>query len=196
MIKNFKMKALALIAFCLATYAQIYAQDEPPHEQFITAIIEIPAGETEKWEMDKKSKQIVRDSVDGKARSIHYLGYPANYGMIEGTLLAKKDGGDGDPLDVIVLGDVLQKGARVNCKVLGVLSLLDGGEQDDKIIAAEQNSSFYNIDNLEHLNQEYQGLTTILELWYTNYKGKGKMVSEGFKSKEEALEIISRSKIQ
>ena len=56
--------------------------------------------------------------INNKPRIINYLGYPANYGMIPKTLLKKENGGDGDPLDVIVLGPPESKGSIVKCKII------------------------------------------------------------------------------
>jgi len=60
--------------------------------------------------------------------------------MIPQTLLSKENGGDGDPLDVIILGPSISRGSVVKAHLIGVLKLLDGGEQDDKLIAIIDNS--------------------------------------------------------
>jgi inorganic pyrophosphatase len=101
----------------------------------INVVVEIPAGTLEKWEVDKTDGKMKWEFVDKKPRIINYLGYPGNYGMIPGTLLSKELGGDGDPLDVIVLGPPVERGSIVKCKLIGVLYLLDRGEKDDKLIA-------------------------------------------------------------
>jgi len=49
---------------------------------------------------------------DGKPRVIKYLAYPGNYGMIPRTLLPKELGGDGDPLDIIMLGPLSRERCR------------------------------------------------------------------------------------
>ena len=53
---------------------------------------------------------------DGKPRIVKYLGYPGNYGMVPKTLLPENLGGDGDPLDVIVLGPQVERGSVIKCK--------------------------------------------------------------------------------
>ena len=58
----------------------------------INALIEIPAGTLKKWEFNKVSGLIELEIINNKPRIIDYLGYPANYGMIPKTLLAKKMG--------------------------------------------------------------------------------------------------------
>lgn len=157
----------------------------------VNAIIEIPAGTTEKWELNKENGKLERDSINGQPRTIHYLGYPGNYGMIPKTLLPKESGGDGDPLDVLVIGDPVERGTVVNCKLLGVLYLLDSGEQDDKLIAVDVNSLLYPIIDLEDLDSNYVGITAIIEQWFLNYKGPGEMVSKGYGSTESAREILN-----
>lgn len=111
--------------------------------------------------------------------------------MIPGTLLPKELGGDGNPLDVMVLGDPIERGTIVKCKLIGVLYLMDRGEKDDKLIAVKQGTSFYNFDDLEVLDDNYNGILEILQLWFTNYKGPNKMISNGYGDKETAMKILN-----
>jgi len=167
---------------------------EPVHaDGDINVVIEIPAGTLEKWEVSKPSGNMALNQVDGKPRIIQYLGYPGNYGMIPQTLLPKALGGDGDPLDVLVLGAPVERGTVVKAKVIGVLQLLDGGEQDDKLIAVQQNSPLYRVDTLEQLQAEYKGIAEIIETWFSNYKGAGKLASKGFYNRDKAKEILDKS---
>ena len=87
----------------------------------VNAIIEIPAGTVDKWELNKSNGKIEWELVDDKPRIVEYLGYPGNYGMIPRTLLSKENGGDGDPLDIIVLGSSIERASIVKCKIIGVL---------------------------------------------------------------------------
>ena len=57
--------------------------------------------------------------------------------MIPKTLLPVEDGGDGDPLDVLVLGEPLEKGSIVDVRLIGVLSMLDDGEIEMIVDAVE-----------------------------------------------------------
>ncbi|MDT8392420.1 MAG: inorganic diphosphatase [Bacteroidales bacterium] len=157
----------------------------------INAIIEIPAGSIEKWEVDKTDGKLKWEFVDGHPRNIRYLGYPANYGMVPRTLLPESKGGDGDPLDVLVLGPPYERGSVVRCRIIGVLYLVDRGEQDDKLIAVSLDSAFSDIDSMDELEKEFAGLKEILSIWFANYKGPGKLSSKGFGEKEEALAILA-----
>lgn len=159
----------------------------------IQAIIEIPAGRTEKWEMDEEDGNLKWNFKKGKPRVLKYIGYPGNYGMVPRTLLPKKMGGDGDPLDIILLGPPLNRGEVASAKLIGVLKLLDDGEQDDKLIAVQFNSPLKKSESIEELDEQFPGITNILETWFVNYKGKGKMKSSGFGDLEEAEKILNEA---
>lgn len=159
----------------------------------VNVVVEIPAGTLEKWEVNKITGKVERDSSNGRPRTIDYLGYPGNYGMIPQTLLSKENGGDGDPLDILVLGSPVERGSVIKCKIAGVLRLLDKGEQDDKLIGIPIDSDQFQADTIENLNGYYPGITTIIETWFTNYKGPNKMKSLGFAGRESALNTLSHA---
>ena len=159
----------------------------------INAVIEISSGTLEKYELNKIDGTIELELINNKPRIINYLGYPANYGLIPRTLLAKKNGGDGDPLDVIVIGPPEHRNSVVKCKIIGVLYLLDKLEQDDKLIAISSNSTIKNINNIDELKEKYSGILEILDIWFTNYKGRGEVISKGFGDKKSALRILMNS---
>ncbi len=160
------------------------------NDNSINAIIEVPSGTVQKWELNKSTGQIEWEKVNGKHRVLNYIGYPGNYGMIPQTLLSKENGGDGDPLDILVLGPPEKRGAVVKSKIIGVLYLLDRGEQDDKLIAVSANSKLYDVNSINELNEKYKGVSEIIQLWFSNYKGPGKLVSKGFGDRSEAEEIL------
>lgn len=159
----------------------------------INAVIEIPSGTVAKWEVDKSNGSLEWEVVNGKNRVVDYLGYPGNYGMIPQTLLPKELGGDGDPLDILVLGPPSERGTTIPCKIIGVLHLQDRGEQDDKLIGVAANSTMFHIDNIEQLDQEYNGISDIIQLWFTNYKGPGKMESSGYGNANVAASILDKA---
>ena len=127
---------------------------------------------------------------NGSPRVVHYLGYPGNYGMIPQTLLSEASGGDGDPLDVIVLGPAIERGRVVSVKLIGVLRLLDGGEQDDKLIAVSADTMLWTVEDIDALDRDYSGITRILETWFTNYKRPGELESNGFGDAQEAWQLL------
>jgi inorganic pyrophosphatase len=159
-------------------------------ESTINVVVEIPAGTNAKWEVNKTDGSLTWEIKDGKPRVVQYLGYPANYGMVPRTILPKQLGGDGDPLDVLLLGPAVERGSVVEARLIGVLRLLDRGEQDDKLIAISVDAPLDQVSTLKELDANYNGITRILELWMSNYKGPGKMKSQGFADVDQARAIL------
>jgi inorganic pyrophosphatase len=142
----------------------------------LNAVIEIPAGTNAKWETDPVTGTLAWEFKNGAPRIIKYLGYVGNYGMIPRTV-----GGDGDPLDVLVIGGPLLRGSVVKAKLIGALKVLDGGDPDDKLVAVLPGSPLYSdsINTLKDLDREFDGITDIIKTWFLNYKGSGEMVLDG-----------------
>jgi inorganic pyrophosphatase len=159
----------------------------------INAVIEIPAGTNEKWELNKESGKLEWERVDGKNRIVDYLGYPGNYGFIPQTLLDRESGGDGDPLDVLVIGPPEERGTVISCKLLGILYLTDRGEQDDKLIAVSERSTLIGLNNIADLDSLYPGITEIIRKWFANYKGEGLTISGGYGGSREAAVLLNKA---
>ena len=156
----------------------------------VNVVVEIPAGSVDKWEVDKNDGALRWEFRDGKPRKVKYLGYPGNYGMIPRTLLPKEHGGDGDPLDVIVLGPAVARGSIVKARIVGVLRLLDDGEQDDKLVAVLDGTSMGAVEDMGQLQDDFPGVTDIVQAWFANYKGVGVIETLGFHSASEASNIL------
>ncbi len=159
----------------------------------INAVIEIPTGTNAKWEVVKPEGVMKWEFKKGKPRVVKFLGYPGNYGMIPKTILSKNEGGDGDPLDVIVLGEAVPRGSVVNAKLIGVLKLLDGGEQDDKLIAVLSDSPLAGVNSIEEMKKQFPGVLDIVEIWFSSYKGPGEMESKGFAEKDDAMNVLKKA---
>lgn len=98
------------------------------------ALIEIPKGCKAKYEVDKATGMLRLDRVLYTSTV-----YPANYGYIPNTLAD-----DGDPLDVLVLcGDAIYPMTLVKCRPIGVINMIDGGLNDEKVIAVPVNDPTY-----------------------------------------------------
>jgi len=156
----------------------------------INVLVEIPAGTCDKWEVEDDG--VLRwETKDGRPRVVRYLGYPANYGMIPRTLLPEEAGGDGDPLDVLLLGPAVERGSLVPAHLVGVLTLLDGGEQDDKLLAVRDGTPFEGVRDLPALEADFPGVTAILATWFANYKGPGEIEVTGLHDAARAAEILA-----
>jgi inorganic pyrophosphatase len=157
---------------------------------FVNVVVEIPAGTNEKWQVDKDNGALEWEQENGVPRVVQYLAYPGNYGIIPQTLLPKELGGDGDPLDVMLLGPSHPRGAVVPARVIGVLRLIDRGERDDKVLAVGTNGPLSDAHTLEALDTQYPGVRAILETWFTHYKGVGVSTSNGFASTDSAMMVV------
>ena len=115
--------------------------------------------------------------------------YPANYGFIPQTLC-----GDGDPLDILVYSQVtLVPMCLVQARPIGVIRLLDGGEEDDKIIAVAEGDM--SVSYMEALGDMPEYSIKELSIFFEDYKKlEGKAVEIlGIDGKEAALEVILQS---
>tara|TARA_B100000963_G_scaffold319802_1_gene301945 strand:+ start:7972 stop:10977 length:3006 start_codon:yes stop_codon:yes gene_type:complete len=156
-------------------------------------VVEISLGLKEKWEISKVSGSLSREFYMGSPRIINYEPYPANYGMIPQTILPISRGGDGDPLDVIILGKGIPQGSLIKAKALGIIKMKDSGEQDDKIIAVKANSPLSKYNNLEHLNSENPEILNKLKDWFLNYKGQNVVQFINFESEDKAKILIKEA---
>ena len=144
-------------------------------------VIEVTKGSKKKYELDKETGFIMLDRI--LYTSTHY---PANYGFIPRTF-----GDDGDPLDVLLLcAEPIEPMTLVRAYPIGVISMVDNGRQDEKIIAIPFNDPNYNqytdIDQLpRHIFEEMRHFFTV----YKNLEHKTTAVNE-VSPKETAVKII------
>jgi inorganic pyrophosphatase len=154
------------------------------------AVIEIPSGTLEKWQTDPVSGDFYHDVKDGKPRIINFLPYPFNYGFIPQTLLSKEKGGDGDPMDVLVLSANRPRGTICPVRIIGALKLIERGETDTKILALESDGPFADVKDIADLLLHYPGTVEILRLWFEGYKGPGSFLFGGYANAQEAISLI------
>ena len=99
------------------------------------AVIEISLGDSNKYEIDKKTGLLRLDRVLHSA-----VYYPGNYGFIPQTLAE-----DGDALDVLVLGSTpVRPLTIVRARTIGLMKMKDQNRADDKIIAVALGDPDYN----------------------------------------------------
>ncbi len=145
------------------------------------AVIEIPKGSKKKYELDKETGYILLDRV--LFTSTHY---PANYGFIPRTY-----GDDNDPLDVLLLcSESIEPLVLVRAYPIGVISMIDNGRNDEKIIAIPYGDPTYNqytdIDQLpRHIFEEMRHFFAV----YKNLEHKTTAVNE-VSGRETALRVI------
>lgn len=109
--------------------------------------IEIPMGSRNKYEVDEKTGRIKLDRV--LYSSVYY---PAEYGFVENTRYL-----DGDPLDILVFtSSPTFPGCYVDCRIIGGMDMIDGGEPDVKILAVNVGDPRYDhVNTLDDLAPHY-----------------------------------------
>lgn len=147
-------------------------------------VIEISKGSKKKYELDKESGMLILDRI--LYTSTHY---PANYGFIPRTY-----GDDGDPLDVLLLcSEPIEPMTLVHAYPIGVITMIDSGRNDEKIIAIPFNDPNYNmytdIDQLPaHLFDEMRHFFSV----YKNLENKETAVNE-VSAREEAIKVVDEA---
>lgn len=147
-------------------------------------VVEIPKGSKKKYELDKETGFLMLDRI--LHTSTHY---PANYGFIPRTY-----GDDEDPLDVLLIcSQSLEPLTLVRAYPIGVISMMDNGRDDEKIIAVAYNDPNYNnytnIDQLpKHIFDEMRHFFSV----YKNLENKETAVDE-VSDRDAAIKVIDEA---
>jgi inorganic pyrophosphatase len=146
------------------------------------AVIEIPKGSRNKYEVDHETGRVYLDRVLFTA-----FVYPVDYGFFENTL-----GNDGDPLDVLVLLEYpVYPGVGVKVRPVGVLRMSDEAGGDEKILAVPyKDPRWLHIQDLTDVAEQTRNE---LEHFFARYKDlePGKFVNiDGWGDAAEAEKLI------
>src|ERR1700742_3991575 len=147
-------------------------------------IIVIPFGSSVKYELDKQSGLIKLDRVLYSA-----VYYPANYGFIPQTLAE-----DDDPLDVLVLcQEAVVPLTLIQARVIGLMTMIDSGKRDHKIIAVAMHDPEYN--TYQEAAEMPEHRLSMLRRFFLDYKQlEGKAVEvDHIQACKEALPVIEDS---
>jgi inorganic pyrophosphatase len=146
------------------------------------AVIEIPKGSRNKYEVDHETGRVWLDRV-----LFTSFVYPVDYGFFDQTL-----GGDGDPLDVLVLLEYpVFPGVGVKVRPVGVLRMSDEAGMDEKILAVPYKDPRWT--HIQDLDDVPQQIRNELEHFFARYKDlePGKWVKvEGWDGAEAAEKLV------
>jgi inorganic pyrophosphatase len=131
---------------------------EPIDDCFPT-FIEIPKGSKVKYELDKETGLLRVDRVLFSA--VHY---PANYGFIPRSYC-----GDGDPLDVLVLGqEPVVPMCIMRARAIGCFQMRDDKGVDDKIVAVHLDDP--TVNHYSHVREVPPHTLNELRRFFQDYK--------------------------
>jgi len=139
----------------------------------VNAYIEIPRGESTKWEF---SIALNRREID-RMIPRELGGYPINYGFLPRTISY-----DGDPTDVLVLGPPLPGGAVVKGRIVGLMQMMDTGDLDSKVVVSP-------VDANHALDADVRARLEQFFNTYKNHDGKATKVT-GWGSAADALAFL------
>jgi inorganic pyrophosphatase len=157
-----------------------------PRDGCIFVVIEIPRGSRNKYEIDHDTGHIFLDR-----RLFTATTYPADYGFIPDTL-----GGDGDPLDALVLlEDPTYPGVWVEAKPVGLLWMQDEAGEDAKVICVPPTDPRWRgVEDLRDLPEELlEEIKHFFDVYKALEPGKASHTA-GFESRKGAWREIERSR--
>ncbi|MFM6979947.1 MAG: inorganic diphosphatase [Micrococcales bacterium] len=149
------------------------------------AVIEIPKGSRNKYEVDHETGRVFLDRV-----LFTPFVYPVDYGFFDNSL-----GGDGDPLDALVLLEFpVFPGVGVKVRAVGVLPMEDDGGIDEKILCVPaKDPRWAHIQDIEDVPAQ---IKNELEHFFSHYKDlePGKWVKVGsWAGKDVAEKLIAEA---
>jgi len=147
----------------------------------VNVIVEIPRGSQNKYEFDHETNTIMLDR-----HLIVSMGYPAEYGFIPDTL-----GGDGDPLDALVLSEYPTfPGCLIKSRILGMCIMSDEKGEDAKLICVPDYDPAWKsakditdvpkatLDKISHFFTVYKDLDEGKWVKLENYVGRKEALAE------------------
>ena len=149
----------------------------------VEAIVEIPRGSRNKYEMDHDTGDIHLDRV--LYSSVHY---PTDYGFIPNTRSA-----DGDPLDIMILvEEPTFPGCHVRVSAIGVLLMRDEKGIDEKILGVPLADPRF--EEINDIGQVQKHWLAEIENFFSTYKllEKKETNVEDWKDARVAREVLKK----
>jgi len=165
----------------------------PPFDgRDINVIIDTPQGSRNKYKLDEETGMFTLGGVLTAGHS-----FPYDFGFIPGTM-----GGDGDPLDVLVLMDEPAfVGCLIKCRLIGGIEAtqkekLSNAERNDRLLATAAKSILY--EEIKTYTDLSKRLLDQIEHFFVSYnEAKGKVFRPlGRFGPKRAIELVRASSAQ
>ena len=158
-------------------------------ENLIVVVIETPKGSRNKYAYDVKEHIFELKKVLPAG-----MAFPYDFGFVPSTR-----GGDGDPLDVLVLMDEPAfAGCKLTCRIVGLIegeqSDTKTTERNDRVVAVENaNHSYARVKHIDDLGKRFE---KELEEFFVNYHRLGGMTYKVLAAKgpAAALRAVKRAR--
>lgn len=151
----------------------------------VVVVVEIPQGSRNKYEMDTATGRFFLDRMLFTSTR-----YPADYGFIEETL-----GGDGDPLDAMVLvGEPTFPGCHIRARPVGLFRMWDEKGSDEKILCVPLSDPVWS--HVQSLSDIQPTLLAEIEHFFQVYKmlENKPTGTEGYEDRDAALRVIKEAR--
>lgn len=158
--------------------------DNAPDE--FNAIVEIPRGSNNKYEIDKETGLIALDRANYSSAP-----YPFDYGFAPQTYWD-----DDDALDVIIITTYpLAPGILVRVRPVGVMEMIDGGDSDFKVLSVPTDDKHWEhvrdiADLNEHSLREYRHFFETYKMLKKD--GPNPVDVRGYKGRDEAIAAVTK----
>ncbi|KAG8225849.1 hypothetical protein J437_LFUL004778 [Ladona fulva] len=154
-------------------------------EKTVNMIVEMPRWTNAKMEVciSETLNPMKQDDSGGKLRYVKncfpYHGIMWNYGSIPQTWEdtnaideVTKCKGDGEPLDIIDIGNrVPKRGEVIEVKVLGILAVIDRNKTDWKVIGINVDDEMcHRLNDVEDIFKEFPDILTSTKEWLRRYR--------------------------
>ncbi|TWR25918.1 inorganic diphosphatase [Mucilaginibacter pallidiroseus] len=154
----------------------------------VTVIIESPKGSGHKYDYEPKLDKFKLNKILPAG-----MVFPFDFGFIPGT-----KGGDGDPLDVLVVSEITGfPGCVVDCRIVGAIKV----EQTERDGSTMRNDRFFGVPVVSHLFAQVNEIADLpaaimeeIEAFFGNYN---KLAGKEFKvighaTAKDAVEMINK----
>ncbi|MFO7923478.1 MAG: inorganic diphosphatase [Bacteroidales bacterium] len=166
---------------------------------YVNAVIEIPAGTNKRIKYNEHERMFLVEQADGADRVIDFLPYPGNYGFVPGTYMDPVMGGDGNPVEILVISESVPTGTVIEVIPVLVLYFNDtqefGGQLiNPKIIAVPEDRKQRVIEAADYVDlyENYPDLVDILIQWFVSYKGTGENELKAMGDSDVAINEIEK----